>query len=89
MTDGQARHALEQALPQGWALDEAKPIFGSHWQIELVEMRGDRDVRLSVTAALFAAALESARACGSLSRLVDTLPGQATVEIYVGAGTRN
>ncbi len=84
MTDEQVRAALEHVLPRGWAIDDAKPIFGSHWQIELVEMRDDRDVRLSVTAASFAAALESARACGSLSTLVDTLPGQATVEIYVG-----
>ena len=81
------RDELEQVLPRGGALDDVKPILGSHWQIELVEMRGDRDVRLSVTAASFAAALESARACGSLSRLVDTLPGQATVEIYVGTPT--
>jgi hypothetical protein len=49
MTDERLRDELEHVLPRGWALDDAKPIFGSHWQIELVEMRGDRDVRLSVT----------------------------------------
>jgi hypothetical protein len=89
MTNDRAFDTLEQAVPQGWAIDDAKPIFGSHWQIELVETRAERDVRLSVTAASFAAAVETARTCRSLSELVDTLPGQATVEIYVGARTPN
>jgi hypothetical protein len=83
------RNELEHVLPQGWALDDAKPIFGSHWQIELVETRDDRDVHLSVTATSFAAAVETARTCRSLSALVDALPSQATVEIYVGARTQN
>ena len=87
MPDDQARHAVEQTLPAGWAIDDAKPIFGSHWQVELVEIRDDRDVRLSVTTASIAAAVETARTCRSLSALVDALPGQATVEIYVGTPT--
>jgi hypothetical protein len=64
-----------------------KPVFGSQWQVELVEIRDGRDVRMSVSATSFAAALEAARRCGSLSTLADALPLQATVEIYVGAGT--
>jgi hypothetical protein len=87
MTDDRVHDALEQALPLGWALDDAKPIVGSHWQVELVELRDDRDVRLSVSAASIAAAVETARTCRSLSSLVDTLPSQATVEIYVGTRT--
>jgi hypothetical protein len=79
--------ALEQALPLGWALDGATPIAGSHWQVELVEIRDDRDVRLSVSAASIAAAIETARTCGSLSSLVDALPSQASVELYVGTRT--
>ncbi|MFI5260139.1 MAG: hypothetical protein ACHQ01_11135 [Candidatus Limnocylindrales bacterium] len=74
-------------LPRGWALDDAKPIFGSHWQIELIETRDDRDIHLSVTAASIAAAVEASRTCRSLSALVDALPSQATVEIYVGTPT--
>jgi hypothetical protein len=42
------RDAFERVVPEGWALDDAKPIVGSHWQVELVEMRDDRDIRLSV-----------------------------------------
>jgi hypothetical protein len=87
MTDDQARHALEQALPQGWALDDAKPIVGSHWQIELVEIRDERDVRLSVCTASFETALDTVRRCGLFGTLVEALPSKATVEIYVGART--
>ena len=87
MTDDLVRHQLEQALPLGWALDDAKPIVGSHWQIELVEMRDERDVRLSVYASSFEAALDAVRTCGSFGTLVESLPSQATVEIYVGART--
>ena len=87
MTDDRVHDALEQALPLGWALDGAKPIVGSHWQVELVEIRDDRDVRLSISAASIAAAVETARTCGSLSALVDALPSQASVELYVGTRT--
>jgi hypothetical protein len=45
---GSVRDAFERVVPEGWALDDAKPIVGSHWQVELVEMRDDRDIRLSV-----------------------------------------
>lgn len=89
MTDERARHALEQLLPQGWALDGVKPVFGSQWEVELVEFRDGRDVRMSVSATSFAAAVEAARTCGSLSTLVDELPSRATVEIFVAARTED
>ncbi len=85
MTIDSARHQLEQALPPGWALDDLKPVFGVEWQVELMEIADDREVRMSVSAASFAAAVAAARACGSLSALIGELPCQASVEIYVAA----
>ena len=80
-----ARHQLESALPEGWALDDLRPVFGVEWQVELMEITNDREVRMSVSAASFAAALAAARACESLGTLVGDLPSQASVEIYVAA----
>jgi formylmethanofuran:tetrahydromethanopterin formyltransferase len=85
MSIDRARHQLEQALPEGWALDDLKPVFGVEWEVELMEATHDRDVRVSVSAASFGAALDAARACATLGTLVGELPSQASVEIYVAA----
>lgn len=43
MMSDRARDEFAHALPREWTLDDLKPVGGSHWQIELAEMRDDRD----------------------------------------------
>jgi hypothetical protein len=84
MAEDEARLALEAALPSGWVLDAVRPVSRSQWAVEASVSGEEREAYVSIRAESFRAAVGAVASCEVVSALVDRLPLDAAVEVYIG-----
>jgi hypothetical protein len=82
--EDEARRALQATLPPGWAVEEVRTVARRQWQVDAWVGGEERDACVSIRATSFQATIGALAICDVVSTLVERLPFDAVVEVYIG-----